>query len=45
MLRDVGKGTKSDIPPIYQVTVQYFVAATFQLYGFSSSFSAILYLN
>ena len=25
MLRDIGNGTKSDIPPIYQVTVQYFV--------------------
>ena len=25
MLRDIGNGTKSDIPTIYQVTVQYFV--------------------
>ena len=24
-LRDIGKGTKSDILPIYQATVQYFV--------------------
>ena len=25
MLRDIGNGTKSDIPPIYQATVQYFL--------------------
>ena len=48
MLRDIGSGTTSDIPSIYQVTVQDFISlesATFQLYGFSSSFSAILHLN